>query len=906
MRTHQVFVSHTSDLAGFPASRSFVQAALDAVGRAGMAPVDMRYFAARDGQPAEYCQQRVRECEVYVAVVGFRYGSIAPGREVSYTELEFEAATESGIPRLVFLLAEDVRPADLADTDLGQVRIFRQKLLDGGLVVREFSSADGLELEIFHALSSLRLDGSDSAVGAPSASDLIFDVPPRDRVFTGRSDVFAAMQTRLTERAAEPTAIALHGLGGVGKTRLALEYAYRNARKYALVYWIPADETTAVVARLSRLARRLGISLNDRPEDSIISLWEYLYHSSARWLLIYDNADSPGSLLSGWPRGGPGHIIVTSRNPSWRRQAYPIEVTSFKRVESMRFIDDRLTRNTDPSDADSIAAELGDLPLALEQACAYIEETQISVKSYLELFRENDARLVFDLGTATESTRTIAKVWDVSLSNVRSKAPAGEQLLQLGAFLGPAGIARSFLYDNSQLLPEPLRSSTTQHLAFNQLLQVIGHYSLARVDEQQITFHPLVQAVVRAKLGPDEQVQWAREAVRLIDNAYPDSPSDEASAALLSHAITACAHAQFHNVAPERVVSLLAKTSRATAYFGDTGDTVRLLKMALEAVQSIEGAAGGAVADLLIRLGFASRELGALPEARDYFLRATEIRKSNLGEAAAAISEPLTGLGLVLFDIGELTEARECLMNSLAISQDSSDCDVMAVSTTRTVLGLVLWALGELHDARAMLDAALHAREDLLGKNHLAVATSIDNLAKVVLALGDSERAREMTERVLEIREAQLGHDHYHVAITLNHLGLALAATGDGHAALSAHRRALSIFRARLDPGHSHIARSLHGIGKALLMTQDAAGAVEVLTEGVAIFTGSLGLDHSETALCIADLGQAMFGSGNIVIAISKMEEAFSIITEKLPENHPECTRIRDLLAKYRRSISDI
>src|SRR5260370_21995951 len=92
MLAGQVFVSHTWDMAWFPAGRSFVRAALDAVGRAGMAPVDMRYFAARDGSPAGYCRQRGSECEVYVAVVGLRYGTVVPGEAVSYTALQVAAA----------------------------------------------------------------------------------------------------------------------------------------------------------------------------------------------------------------------------------------------------------------------------------------------------------------------------------------------------------------------------------------------------------------------------------------------------------------------------------------------------------------------------------------------------------------------------------------------------------------------------------------------------------------------------------------------------------------------------------------------------------------------------------------------------------------------------------------------
>lgn len=115
MRTGQVFVSHTSDMARFPEHRPFVQAALDAVGRAGMAAVDMRHFAARDGNPAEYCRQRVRDCEIYVAVIGFQYGSVVPGEDISYTELEFREASLAGLPRLVFLLDEMACPPGLRD-----------------------------------------------------------------------------------------------------------------------------------------------------------------------------------------------------------------------------------------------------------------------------------------------------------------------------------------------------------------------------------------------------------------------------------------------------------------------------------------------------------------------------------------------------------------------------------------------------------------------------------------------------------------------------------------------------------------------------------------------------------------------------------------------------------------------
>lgn len=168
MKTLQVFLSHTSDMAQFPDDRPFVQAALDAVSRARMAPIDMRYFAARDGRPANYCQQRVRTCDVYVAIIGFRYGSIVREEGVSYTELEFLTASAAGLPRLVFLLAEATRSSTQADADLRLVEGFRKRLSEAGLLVREFRSVESLELEVFHALSELSNQWAGGVVG-PSA-----------------------------------------------------------------------------------------------------------------------------------------------------------------------------------------------------------------------------------------------------------------------------------------------------------------------------------------------------------------------------------------------------------------------------------------------------------------------------------------------------------------------------------------------------------------------------------------------------------------------------------------------------------------------------------------------------------------------------------------------------------------
>ena len=198
MQTGQVFVSHTSDMAQLPEGRSYVQAVLDAVSRAGMAPVDMGYFAARDGRPADYCRARVRECEVYVAVVGFRYGSVVPGHAVSYTELEFDEASAAGLPRLVFLLdGTGDLPGVLADADRAAVEGFRQRLRDAGLMVRGFASETGLELEVFHALTDLAWSRRPAGPGTvPPALAVRYSLPPDAAAFTGETRSWTASPPR--------------------------------------------------------------------------------------------------------------------------------------------------------------------------------------------------------------------------------------------------------------------------------------------------------------------------------------------------------------------------------------------------------------------------------------------------------------------------------------------------------------------------------------------------------------------------------------------------------------------------------------------------------------------------------------------------------------------------------------
>ena len=224
------FLSHASDLAEYPADRSFVQAATDAVLRAGLRPIDMSQFTAASEVPAEYCERRVRECDVYLGLIGFRYGSYVPGRadHCSYTEVEFLAATRARIPRLIFVLHEDVPlPSRLLDVDRRDVDAFRKRLLHSGLIVRSVMTPAELGEAVLQALYELQMEPPDDVSGAALLSPQAtrrrpWMAPPLDRMVERPE-----LGSRLVEALCTPgrtnvgLTTGLRGAGGFGKTKLA-------------------------------------------------------------------------------------------------------------------------------------------------------------------------------------------------------------------------------------------------------------------------------------------------------------------------------------------------------------------------------------------------------------------------------------------------------------------------------------------------------------------------------------------------------------------------------------------------------------------------------------------------------------------------------------------------------------
>jgi len=667
-----------------------------------------------------------------------------------------------------------------------------------------------------------------SAKRFPGQGPEVSNLPARNRNFSGRDDLLEQLHARLQAEATAavvPTG-AVHGLGGVGKTQLALEFSHRFASDYDIAWWIPADEPTSATAALAALARRLGVEELADQSEMVAGLFDRL-RQRARWLLVYDNAERPERLAGLLPPGGGGQVLMTSRWSAWGNHATPLPVNVLAREESIAFLGGR-TGATDPAALDELAELLGDLPLALEEAAAYLEETGVGLAEYLELVRDR-ARDLFGLDQPPDDEqgdqRRVATVWSLSLERVHREAPAAEALLNLCAFLAP-DIPRGLPAEQPQLLPADLAHVVSDPLVYNRMLAVVGRYSLAAMTPTTVLVHRLVQAVIQARLGKERERRWAEIAIGLLRKRFPNDSWEVATwptcERLLPHVLVATGHTERLEVAGEQAGWLL---DRAANYLHERGQYRQARPIAERALRVTEATLGAAHPEVAWRydgLGATLRRLGDLAGARMQLERALAIAEAALGPDHEDVAKWRSNLGLVLRDLGDLEGGRVQVERALAISEAALGPDHLHVAVRRGELGDLLRELGDVNGARVQVQRALEIGEAALGPDHPHVAAWRNSLGGVLRELGDVNGARVQVQRALEIGEAALGPDHPNVAIWHSNLGKLLQDLGDLAGARAQYERALAISEAALGPDHPTVAALRDNLSGVLQAPQDA------------------------------------------------------------------------------------
>src|SRR4051812_41125172 len=503
----RVFLSHTAELRRYPAGRSFVAAAQDAGVKAGDAVTDMAYFPARHTQPAQVCAEAVAAAGVYVLVAGVRDG--APGRDrpqLSYTELEHETAEQRGMPRLVFLLGEDTEgPAAMfADLEYGaRQQAFRGRLADSGVTTATVTSPAELEIAVLHALTALSRPEQQSApaknVGA-AVGRQVWTIPARSSVFTGRTALLAELEEAL--RSGGPAVVqAVTGMGGIGKTTTAIEYAHRHHEEFDVAWWVPAENPALLPERLAELALALDLTTATTPAGVGVARLLGELARRNRWLLVFDNAEDPRALREFLPEG-PGRVLITSRNPAWQQFATTVGVREFTRPESIMLLR-RLAADLTDDEADRLAEAVGDLPLAVEQAGSLLADTGLTVEKYLRLLAERAQDLLdHDPGGAYPQSLTAS--WAVAYDRLADDDPTALNLLTPGAWCGPEPVPLTLFTEHPDALPDLLQPIAIDPLVLARCTAILRRRGMAIVSPHGIQLHRIPAALLRARShGPD-------------------------------------------------------------------------------------------------------------------------------------------------------------------------------------------------------------------------------------------------------------------------------------------------------------------------------------------------------------------------------------------------------------------
>jgi hypothetical protein len=583
----------------------------------------------------------------------------------------------------------------------------------------------------------------------PGVLPAIWNASPRNRNFTGRDETLAQIRTALTS-GESPAVMALHGMGGVGKTQLALEYAHRFAGEYSLVWWIDAEQTTLLAEKIAALSRPLHLPTEGSVVHIATMVLDMLGHRD-RWLLVLDNAESPALIRPWLPSGGGGHVLITSQNPVWDAIAVSTDIGVLSRAESVALLTRRVP-GFDDMVADELAAEMGDLPLALSQAVGYLSQTQISPAAYLEKFHSRRKQILLTEGDDPFYSGRIDTAWSLSFERLEMQAPATIQLLQLCALFGPEPIPLSLFVNNAELLEKPLNDICADRHPKLDLDAVVGaalQYSLARRRGDTVRLHRLVQAVIAGHLTAERWRILAQTVARLLAAASPGAPQDPASwprwAEIIPHLLSAPALET-----DEQDEDLRHGLDNAGWYLFWRGDA--------------------ATRRQLYEASFRRRVRSLGPDHRD-----------TLASAG--------GLAFAINELGDHARALELQQDTYDRCRRVLGEDDRETLYAANALGIFLNDLGEHEQAGRLHEETFQRRRRLLGEDHPETLYSANRLAGVLRDLGDNAQARNLFEDTYERCRRILGEDNLE---TLNLAGRGLAGALDD---LGDHDRARQLRR---------------------------------------------------------------------------------------------------------------
>ncbi|MEU4623651.1 FxSxx-COOH system tetratricopeptide repeat protein [Actinoplanes sp. NPDC023801] len=590
--------------------------------------------------------------------------------------------------------------------------------------VAGLDSAEAVQLLLDTVGSVLGPPPGPASKGAGSGPRLPGSLPPvwnlsrRNSAFIGRDDVLNPVHDVLSQPGAR---VAVHGLIGVGKSQLALEFAYRYADEYDLVWWISAEHAGLIGEQIGALCLQLGIVGPEAHPMVAMSKIEDSLTARARWLLVFDNVVAREDILPWLPRDN-GHVLVTSRSEDWRQITPSVELDVLPRAEAVQFL---LERRPDlaAGDAVEIAQALGDLPLALTQAADYLSVTAVAGADYLQLLVQEMVP-VLELGQPIDYPQSLADAIASSMAALSEADPAAAAVVRLCAMLALEPVSIEVLVALAQpseeypRVLEPLREVIGGPLARQESIGRIGAYGLARLSPGTVEVHRLTQAVVRSQMGPSETAELRKHLESRLAQMRPGDPT-----ALESWPV-------WIRLLPQ--VLALDPGRNATPALRDCAhDAVRYL-VSRGDIESALNLAEKLAADWREQLG--ADHPGTLSAASDL---ATVLRASGEYRQAVQISR----------------DVWERMTRVLGAEHP----DTLRAGSD---IAWSLMLLERYQEALALLEQVRMQRRRVLGEDHPDTLMSADNVAAALTKLGRHREALAIQEQLQVQRRRVLGEDH--------------------------------------------------------------------------------------------------------------------------------------------------
>lgn len=650
----------------------------------------------------------------------------------------------------------------------------------------------------------------------------------RNLFFTGREDILNLLEKALfANKNVAITQQALCGLGGIGKTQTVLEYAYRHSSDYTAVIWIKADSQENLLSDFLSIAALLNLPERNANDQAVtmaaINNW---LRREVAWLLIFDNADDLTLVRDILPTGYQGHILITTRAQAMGGLARRIQVEEMSLEIGALFLLRRA--GIIPSDASLLEAseherqlasnlvrELGGLPLALDQAGAYLEEAPCSLENYIRLYRnERIALLGRRGGLAVDHPASVATTWSLSFEEVQRASPAAADLLRCCAFLDPDAIPEEVFLTGAGELGPVLAPLASNPLMLDQVMGILWRYSLVRrnLENQVLSLHRLVQVFLQATMDHQTHLLWA-----------------------------------------ERVVCAVAHTFPTKIEVGIWTLCQRLLPQALICAELIKqwDFRSAEAAQFLNQLAYYLRERARYTESEKFSLHALAIRKQIFGPDHLEVAQSHYNLGRLYFDQAQHQESAMHYQRACEIRKQVLGAEHPDVALCFNSLALLYWTWSVRYDeAEQLFHRALQIFEQTLGQEHPQTAHCWNNLALLYVTQEKYEEAESIHRRVLATREKILPTEHLDTAQTLQNLACLYLEQRNKRMYTEAERlclRSLEIREHLLGPDHPQVARSLNNLALVYEAQDRYLEAEPLYKRALSIRERTLGVENPKT-----------------------------------------------------------